>query len=176
MASTAGTSSLSSRSWQLLRLLADGEFHSGEVLGRQLGISRASVFNALADVADYGVTLQRIRGRGYRLAQPWQCLDVSEINRCLGGMAQRFQLDVIGQAASSNTDMLQRAMRGAPSGSVLAVELQTAGRGRIGRAWHSGLGNALTFSLLWRFAVRPEWSVRFESGSRCGYSARTAPV
>lgn len=143
--------SLNYRTWQLLRLLADGAFHSGEVLGRQLGVSRASVFNALADVADHGVTLQRIRGRGYRLAQPWQSLDVSEINRCLGGNASRFQLDVIGQAASSNTELLQRAVRGAPSGSVLVVELQTAGHGRIGRTWHSGLGNALTFSLLWRF-------------------------
>jgi len=142
---------MNARTWKLLRLLADGQFHSGEALGRQLGVSRASVFNALADVAGYGVKLQRIRGRGYRLAQPWQCLDVAEINRCLGDMASRFQLEVSGQAASSNTDLLQRAVRGAPSGSVLAVELQTAGRGRLGRIWHSGLGNALTFSLLWRF-------------------------
>jgi BirA family biotin operon repressor/biotin-[acetyl-CoA-carboxylase] ligase len=60
------------------------------------------------------------------------------------------------QAASSNTLLLQRAgldvANGrAPAGSVLAVELQTAGRGRMGRIWHSGLGTALTFSLLWRF-------------------------
>jgi len=39
----------------------------------------------------------------------------------------------------------------APGGSVLAVELQTAGRGRMGRTWRSGLGSTLTFSLLWRF-------------------------
>jgi BirA family biotin operon repressor/biotin-[acetyl-CoA-carboxylase] ligase len=31
------------------------------------------------------------------------------------------------------------------------VEWQSGGRGRLGRPWHSGLGNALTFSLLWRF-------------------------
>ena len=142
---------MNNRTWQLLRLLADGGFHSGEAMGRELGVSRATVFNALAEVADYGVTLQRIRGRGYRLEAPWQCLDAVEINRCLGDCAARFQLEVIQQAASSNSEMLQRAVRGAPSGSVLAVELQTAGRGRIGRVWHSGLGNALTFSLLWRF-------------------------
>jgi len=47
--------------------------------------------------------------------------------------------------------LLQRAAQGAASGRVIAVELQTAGRGRLGRNWHSGLGNALTFSLLWRF-------------------------
>lgn len=139
------------RTWQLLHLLADGAFHSGSELGRQLGVSRATVFSALASVADYGVVLQRIRGRGYRLAQPWHCLDAVEINRCPGSAAAGFQLEILQQATSSNTELLRRATQGAPSGSVLAVELQTAGRGRIGRAWHSGLGNALTFSLLWRF-------------------------
>ncbi|MDO9053780.1 MAG: biotin--[acetyl-CoA-carboxylase] ligase [Gallionella sp.] len=142
---------MNNRTWQLLRMLADGAFHSGESLGRGLGVSRATVCNALADVADYGVVLQRIRGRGYRLAQPWRCLDAVEVSRALGGAASRFQLEVLQQAASSNTELLRRAALGAPSGSVLAVELQTAGRGRIGRVWHSGLGNALTFSLLWRF-------------------------
>jgi BirA family biotin operon repressor/biotin-[acetyl-CoA-carboxylase] ligase len=139
------------RTWQLLRLLADGEFHSGSALGRQLGVSRATVFNALASVADFGVLLQRIRGRGYRLAQPWRCLDAVEIHHHLAGSAGRFQFEVLQQATSSNTELLKRATLGKSGGSVLAVELQTAGRGRVGRIWHSGLGNALTFSLLWRF-------------------------
>lgn len=138
------------RTWQLLRLLADGAFHSGESLGRELGVSRATVCNALASVADYGVMLQRIRGRGYRLAQPWRMLDGAAIAASLGAAAGRFQVEVMQQAASSNTELLRRAALGAPGGSVLVVELQTAGRGRIGRVWHSGLGNALTFSLLWR--------------------------
>lgn len=139
------------RTWRLFDLLADGEFHSGEALARQLGISRASVFNALDGVAEYGIELQRIRGRGYRLARPWQRLDRGEIARWLGKEAARFDIDVMAQAASSNALLLQRAGADAASGSVLAVELQTAGRGRLGRTWHSGLGNALTFSLLWRF-------------------------
>lgn len=139
------------RAWQLLRLLACGEFRSGTELGRHLGVSRATVCNDLAQVVGHGVVVQRICGRGYRLAQPWHCLDTVEINRCLGSAATGFQLEILQQAASSNTELLRRAAQGAPGGSVLAVELQTAGRGRIGRAWHSGLGNALTFSLLWRF-------------------------
>jgi len=139
------------RSWQLLRLLADGEFHSGELLGQQLGVSRATVCTTLASVVERGVVLQRIRGRGYRLIQPWHLLDADEIYRCLGDTASFFQLEILQQATSSNTELLRRATQGAQSGSVLAVELQTAGRGRVGRTWHSGLGNALTFSLLWRF-------------------------
>lgn len=142
---------MNSRTWQLLHLLADGEFHSGEELGRQLGVSRATVFAALADVGEQGVVLQRIRGRGYRLAQPWHCLEVSEISCWLGDAVERFRIEVLQQAASSNTELLHRTTQGALGGSVVALELQTAGRGRIGRVWHSGLGNALTFSLLWRF-------------------------
>ena len=144
------------RTWQLLNILADGEFHSGEILAELLGVSRASVFNALADVSEHGVALQRIRGRGYRLAQPWQRLEREEILRWLGEDAGQFDIGILPQAASSNTLLLQRAgpvaaNEGAARGSVLAVELQTAGRGRMGRAWRSGLGSTLTFSLLWRF-------------------------
>lgn len=143
---------VSSRTWQLLHLLADGEFHSGEVLAGQLGVSRASVCNALADVAGCGVELQRIRGRGYRLAHLWQRLERDEILRCLEHDAGQFDIEVVPQAASSNTLLLQRArLGGEQNGSVLAVELQTAGRGRVGRTWHSTLGGTLTFSLLWRF-------------------------
>jgi len=143
---------LQARTWQLLDILADGEFHSGETLAQRLGISRASVFNALAGVAQHGVALQRIRGRGYRLARPWQRLEREEILRWLGDAAGQFDIGILPQAASSNTVLLQRAApNAAPSGSVLAVELQTAGRGRMGRAWHAGLGSTLTFSLLWRF-------------------------
>ena len=144
-----------SRTWQLLNILADGEFHSGEVLAERLGVSRASVFNALAGVAEYGVLLQRIRGRGYRLARPWQRLERDEVLRWLGEDAAQFDIGILPQTASSNTLLLQRAgpggANGVPGGSVLAVELQAAGRGRMGRVWHSGLGNTLTFSLLWRF-------------------------
>lgn len=144
------------RTWQLLNILADGEFHSGEVLAGRLGVSRASVFNALADVAEYSVALQRIRGRGYRLAHPWQRLEREEVLRWLGKDAGQFDIGILPQAASSNTLLLQRAGLDAangraPGGSVLAVELQTAGRGRMGRTWRSGLGSTLTFSLLWRF-------------------------
>lgn len=146
--------SSNARIWRLLNLLADGKFHSGEVLAGQLGISRASVFNALAGVADFGVVLQRIRGKGYRLERPWQRLEKDEILRWLGKDAGKFDIEILAQAPSSNTLLAQRAgmdQKKVHSHSALAVELQTAGRGRMGRTWHSSLGSALTFSLLWRF-------------------------
>lgn len=139
------------RLWALIDILADGRFHSGEALARQLGISRASVFNALEKTDNLGISLQRVRGRGYKLCLPWDRLQSEEVMRLLGEHSAKFNLEIMAQAPSSNTILLQRAALGAPGGSVLAAELQTAGRGRRGKAWHSELGSALTFSLLWRF-------------------------
>ncbi len=135
----------------LLRNLADGEFHSGEVLARQFGVTRATVNNALRDVENYGLTLYSVRGRGYRLARPLQWLDADLIRAGLGSARDALHIEILDCAASSNALLLQRAAQGAGSGSVLAVEWQSAGRGRLGRSWHSGVGDALTFSLLWRF-------------------------
>jgi BirA family biotin operon repressor/biotin-[acetyl-CoA-carboxylase] ligase len=136
---------------EVLRLLEDGEFHSGEALGRILGITRGSVSNALADVEVLGLTVHKVHGRGYRLMTPVQWLARERIIGNLGKQAGRFDIEILDQTGSTNSDMLGRATRGAPSGSVLAAEVQTQGRGRRGRDWHSSPGGALTFSILWRF-------------------------
>ncbi|MFI4922118.1 MAG: biotin--[acetyl-CoA-carboxylase] ligase [Burkholderiales bacterium] len=135
----------------VLRLLADGEFHSGEDLAHKLDISRATIWNALKEMDEAGLALYKIRGRGYRLAEPLQWLDRKKITSALGAQANRFNLELIDCADSTNTLLMQKAALGAVPGSVIAAELQTHGRGRRGRSWHSNLGGALTFSLLWRF-------------------------
>jgi BirA family transcriptional regulator, biotin operon repressor / biotin---[acetyl-CoA-carboxylase] ligase len=59
-------------------------------------------------------------------------------------------LEVVGVTGSTNADLLARAAAGAPEGAVLAAEEQSAGRGRMGRAWVSPPRAALTFSVLLR--------------------------
>ncbi len=136
----------------LLRQLADGEFHSGEVLARQVRRDARHRKQRFARCRNaFGLTLYSVRGRGYRLARPLQWLDAERSVPDLGLRARMLHIEILDQAASSNALLLQRAAKGAASGTVLAVEWQSAGRGRLGRTWHSGLGDALTFSLLWRF-------------------------
>jgi BirA family biotin operon repressor/biotin-[acetyl-CoA-carboxylase] ligase len=135
---------------EVLRLLQNGEFRSGEAIGKALGITRGSVSNALANIDEFGLTVHKVHGRGYRLVTPVQWLSRDQILAQFGGQA-RFDIEVVDETGSTNTDLLERAAQGAPSGTVLVAELQTRGRGRRGRNWHSGLGGALTFSVLWRF-------------------------
>lgn len=78
-------------------------------------------------------------------------LDLSAVIAALGGTACRFDIDALASCDSSNSRLLARAESGAPSGTVLVADQQTAGRGRRGRTWHGSPGDSLTFSLLWRF-------------------------
>ena len=63
--------------------------------------------------------------------------------------AGRIDLQVIEECDSTNTQLQALAKSGAPSGTLLLAQRQTAGRGRRGRSWHQG-PEALAFSLLWR--------------------------
>ena len=137
--------------FQALRMLADGEFRSGEAMARVLGVSRGSVWNALHALDQSGIEVFKVRGRGYRLAEPLSLLAAGAVEAALGASAPRFSVAVIDSIESTNTLLMQRAAEGAPSASVIAAEWQTQGRGRRGRPWHASPGAALTFSLLWRF-------------------------
>lgn len=79
-------------------------------------------------------------------------LNLAALALALGEHARRFDADLLPECDSTNAVLLARAEAGAPSGTVVVAERQTAGRGRRGRAWISAPGDSLCFSLLWRFA------------------------
>jgi len=138
-------------SFGVLRALADGAFHSGTQLAQTLGVTRGTVWNSVRELESTGLAIYRVRGRGYRLAAPVSMLDRAAILSHAGAHAARFQVEICDVIDSTNTRLMQRAAAGAPSGTVLACELQLGGRGRMGRVWQSELAGALTFSVLWRF-------------------------
>ena len=140
---------MSALTFQALRRLADGRFHSGEDVARDLGRSRATVSEALKCVPDLGVEIFSVRGRGYRLAEPIEFLDEVVIRKRIASTG--VALEIVDEIDSTSTKLLGMAAAGAPSGTCLAAEWQSAGRGRRGRSWVSALGGSLTFSLLWRF-------------------------
>lgn len=58
-----------------------------------------------------------------------------------------FTVEVLPSVDSTNTELMRRARAGQVEPVLLVAEQQTAGRGRMGRAWHSQVGDSLTFSL-----------------------------
>ena len=58
--------SMNATTFAALRLLTDGEFRSGQDIARRLGVSRASVWNALHALDGAGIEIFKVRGRGGR--------------------------------------------------------------------------------------------------------------
>ena len=65
--------------YQLLHLLADGRFHSGEELGAELGVGRGTVWKAVHALGNLDLDVFAVPGKGYRLAQPIDLLERSAI-------------------------------------------------------------------------------------------------
>lgn len=134
------------RKRQILGLLSNEQFVSGEELATQLGISRAAVSKHVDTLEDYGVAIYSVKGRGYKLANPISLIESARLihsidNRC-------FYFDEI---PSTNGFMLSHAGE-LKSGDLCVAEYQSAGRGRRGRAWVSPYGQHLYFSQFWSFS------------------------
>lgn len=142
---------MSNHLFAALRRLSHDEFRSGTEVAAKLGVSRATLSNALKDADEFGVQIYKVRGRGYRLAAPLDWLEYGAIVRALGSAAKYFNLEIADVSVSTNTAVMERATSVLPSGMVLAAEYQSEGRGRRGRRWFAPLCGGLTFSLLWRF-------------------------
>lgn len=128
---------------QLLRLLADGRFHSGEELGALLGISRSAVWKQLQLLHEMtGLALFKVRGKGYRLEHPISLLSADVLSNRLTNLP----LHVEERIDSTNAMAMRLLARQEPPLLVLA-EAQIAGRGRRGRQWCSPYGANLYFSL-----------------------------
>lgn len=66
-----------------------------------------------------------------------------------------YRIVRLDETGSTNDDAKQLARAGAPEGTVVVAERQTAGRGRRGRSWITPPGTALTFSVVLRPDIAP---------------------
>ena len=65
------------------------------------------------------------------------------------------ELEVVAETGSTNADLAARARDGAAAGLVLLAEHQTAGRGRLGRAWEEPPQTSVIASVLLRPSAPP---------------------
>ncbi|MGH1441598.1 MAG: bifunctional biotin--[acetyl-CoA-carboxylase] ligase/biotin operon repressor BirA [Cellvibrionaceae bacterium] len=145
---------ISATQQSLIELLADGECHSGEEVGKRLGVSRTAIWKQLQKLSDFGLKVVSHRGQGYRLARK---IDLLEQRLIFSNLPEEVkasvdELEVLFAVDSSNNYALKKS----PSiqegkAYVCFTEFQSHGRGRRGRQWVSPLGCNLYSSFLWQF-------------------------
>ena len=132
---------------------------SGEALGTRLKVSRAAVNAAIGALRDDGYEIASAPRRGYELLNAPDRLGMGEVAAYFGSpkvtdevldyMSDRFdRILVLDEIDSTNRLLMQMAGEGAPDRQVIIADHQSAGRGRLGRAFSSPAGVGVYMSYL----------------------------
>lgn len=133
-----------------------GSWISGEWLSRELEVSRAAVNKHVRHLQKMGYPIGTSTRKGYLLGGPIDLVLPEEIRDGLGTRIFGAR-DIVYLAETDSTNLRARdlAAGGAPEGTIVIAERQTAGRGRKGRSWFSPAGQGIYLSLILRPPVTP---------------------
>lgn len=142
---------------EILRYLkeADG-YLSGQELCERLGVSRTAVWKVIRQLQEDGYEIEAVRNRGYRLAESGDVYTREELQSVISTRVTGKNLVFLDMVDSTNTRAKQLAEAGAPDGTLVVAETQSAAKGRRGRSWMAPAGTGVWFSLLLRPQIEPE--------------------
>jgi BirA family transcriptional regulator, biotin operon repressor / biotin---[acetyl-CoA-carboxylase] ligase len=140
---------------QLLKLLADGDTHSGERLAEQLSITRAAVWKAINALRELGVDIES-QHQGYRLPHAVDLYDAERIRSAVSATDSALhRIDVLFTVDSTNRFITEHPATRSGQAVLCVTEIQQAGRGRRGRSWVAPFGSGICMSLGWWFDSLP---------------------
>lgn len=153
----SGAKPISCSAARVLSLLRDfkGSFVSGEELSRQLDVSRTAIWKQINNLRSAGYHVESEPSRGYRLADSPGCLDAEAVAESLKGRLIGCRVIHLAEVASTNQVAFKLAEEGALEGTVVTADMQSAGKGRLGRIWHSPAGLNLYCSVILRPSIQP---------------------
>lgn len=148
---------------ELLRRIleeCEGRFVSGQEIGRRLGTSRAAVWKQVQGLRRRGFGIEGARGAGYRLLGRPDRIDEQELFSRLSRRDFWKSFVFFPVTDSTNLRAAELAAKGASHATVVCADMQTSGRGRMGRKWESPPGVNLYLSLLLRPPTDPQHAPR----------------
>ncbi len=147
---------------ELLKLFRDkaGAYISGEEISQLLGVSRTAVWKKIKLLRQMGYTIDAVPSRGYHLAASPDALLVEEIRSDLGTRVVGKEVIFLEQTDSTNVRAREQGDGGAPEGTVIIADSQSAGKGRLGRTWESPAGVNLYTSVLLRPVILPRFGTQ----------------
>lgn len=142
--------------YRILELLRRQEgFLSGEDIGRELSITRAAVWKGIKKLREEGYEIEAVTNRGYRLTNPETMYNKRELEQGLKTKTMGQTIYFYEETDTTNNRDRELALEGAPEGTLVVAEKQTAGRGRRGKVWESPLGTGIWMSLVLRPQIMP---------------------
>lgn len=136
---------------------------SGEEIAWKLGVTRAAVWKAVQALEKDGYAVDAVPNRGYRFSG--DTLSAAGVEKLLSPENAGLRMEVFREVSSTNALLRERALAGAPEGTVIVADAQTAGRGRFGRVFFSPSGTGLYLSVLLRPAIPAALAARITTAA-----------
>lgn len=137
---------------ELIRMLLEqphDDYLSGQAISEHLSCSRTAVWKQINLLKENGFTIESSRNRGYKLTkEPDHVYPDAVLARLQKGKSCIKSIHKVDETASTQDDALKLIQEGAESGTVTVSDMQSAGRGRLGRKWDSPSKGGLWFSMI----------------------------
>jgi BirA family biotin operon repressor/biotin-[acetyl-CoA-carboxylase] ligase len=133
--------------FDIIHLLNDKDFISGEIISKHLNISRTAVWKKIQILKEMGYTIESIKNRGYRLISRPDIPIPEEVLYELGTDIIGKKIYYFKSIPSTNLFAKELIKEKAEEGTIVVADIQTKGRGRKDRSWYSPSGG-LWFSLI----------------------------
>jgi BirA family biotin operon repressor/biotin-[acetyl-CoA-carboxylase] ligase len=140
---------------EILRLLGDAGFVSGEYIAKHLGVSRTAVWKQIKSLQNTGYEIESVKNRGYRLVSRPDIPIAEEVT--LGLDTQVIGKDIYYFKSLPSTNMFAKKLVKdcVEEGAIVISDIQLSGRGRKSRNWFSPEGG-LWFSIVLYPHIPPE--------------------
>ena len=127
----------------------------GPKIAAEIGVTRSTVWVWIQKLRSLGVKIKGYPSSGYQLQKLPDILAPSLIRHELGDNEIGRKIIHYFRVDSTNGVALKLVGEGAPHGTVVVAEEQTAGRGRFGRTWYSEKSSGIYVSVILRPALPP---------------------
>ncbi len=127
----------------------------GPKIASEIGVTRFKVWSWIESLRALGVEIRGVPREGYQLATIPDILAPSLLRAELGDHPMGRNIVHYFRTDSTNAVALKLAAEGAEHGTVVVAEEQTAGRGRLGRAWFSEKSSGIYTSIILRPPLAP---------------------
>ena len=127
----------------------------GPKIASEIGVTRQQVWEWIEKLRLLGVEIRGVPREGYQLVTIPDILVPSLLRAELGDSPIGRNIVHFFRTDSTNAVALKLAAEGAEHGTVVVAEEQTAGRGRLGRAWYSEKSSGIYTSVILRPPLSP---------------------
>lgn len=136
------------------------DYVSGEQLSETLGVSRTMIWKIISQLRSEGYTIESSSRKGYRLIGQNDLFSQAALSLLLKAESGLNRVEYHETIDSTNLQAKRIALNSEEDRVLIVADQQEAGRGRLGRNWHSEKGTGLWMSLLLRPDIEPEASFR----------------